>query len=137
MSPTSGPFASGGRRASRYRERWLPLGELKRQILRIVPGQKLAYVTDTAYHEANAASIVGLARDADLLFIETMFLEEDKEMAAAKYHLTARQAGELARRANVARVVPFHFSPRYVGCEARLHGELAAALGSTERVEHA
>ena len=135
--PDERPFRIWWKEGLEIRERWLPLGELKRQILRIVPGQKLAYVTDTAYHEANAASIVGLARDADLLFIETMFLEEDKEMAAAKYHLTARQAGELARRANVARVVPFHFSPRYVGCEARLHGELAAALGSAERVEHA
>jgi ribonuclease Z len=133
--PDEQPFRVWWKEGREIRERWLPLGELRTQILRTVRGQKLAYVTDTAYHEANSASIIELARDADLLFIETMFLDEDKEMAAAKYHLTARQAGELARRANAAHVEPFHFSPRYVDCPERLHAELAAALGSAGRVE--
>jgi ribonuclease Z len=119
------------------RERWMPLGELKTRILRIVPGQKVAYVTDTAYHEANVGRIVELAHRADLLFIEAMFLEEDGEMAAAKFHLTARQAGELARRADATRVVPFHFSPRYVGSEARLIEEVGTAFGAPELVERA
>ncbi len=94
-------------------EREVTLGELKSKVLRIVPGQKVAYVTDAGYTEANAAAIVELARDADLLFIETAFLHEEERRAAEKRHLTARQAGILAREAGAKRLIPFHFSPKH------------------------
>lgn len=105
-------------------ERHFPLGELRKMILQIVPGQKIAYVTDAAYTQANGERIVDLARGADYLFIEAMFLHAERERAAERYHLTARQAGLLARRAGVARVIPFHFSPRYRGVEDKLIREL-------------
>jgi len=91
----------------------LPLGELKAGILRIEPGQKIGYVVDAVYHEDNARRIVQLVEGADLLFIETPFLDADADQAAAKFHLTARQAGMLARRARVKRIVPMHYSARY------------------------
>jgi ribonuclease Z len=94
-------------------ERLFPLGQLRHEVLRFVPGQKIAYVTDAVYHEANAARIAALARDADILFIEAPFLDEDAERARNRYHLTARQAGLLARAAGAKAVVPFHFSPMY------------------------
>jgi ribonuclease Z len=94
-------------------EREVTLGELKEKVLRIVPGQKVAYVTDAGYTAANAAAIVELARDADLLFIETAFLHEEERRAAEKRHLTARQAGLLAREAGAKRLIPFHFSPKH------------------------
>ncbi len=113
------------------REELFPLGELKQRILEIVPGQKIAYVTDVTYCEANAAHIAALAAGADLLFIESPFLDADAERAAQKFHLTARQAGALARRAGVKTVIPFHFSPRYNGREAELRDEIAAAFAAT------
>ena len=36
------------------RERVVSLGELRQKVLRIVPGQKIAYVTDAVYSPANA-----------------------------------------------------------------------------------
>ena len=42
----------------------------------------------------------------------------DTALAAERAHLTTAQAGELARKAVVGRVEPFHFSPRYAGDEA-------------------
>ena len=105
----------------------LPLGLFKTQALRIVPGEKLCYVTDCAYHPANVERIIDLARDSDVLFIEAMFLEEDRDHAAAKSHLTARQAGEIARAAGARRVIPFHFSARYSGCYELLQAELDKA----------
>jgi len=105
-------------------ERHFALGELKKEILQVVPGQKIAYVTDAAYTPANAARIVDLARGADYLFIEATFLDADRERAAERHHLTALQAGRLARQAGVARAIPFHFSPRYQGMEDRLREEL-------------
>ena len=107
--------------------RALPLGELKAKVLRLVPGQKLCYVTDVVYSEDNARRIAALGLDADLLFIECVFLDEDAEHAARKFHLTARQAGLLARAAHARQVVPFHFSPRYAEREAELRVELEAA----------
>ena len=100
------------------------LGELKARALQIVPGQKLAYVTDVVYSAQNEARVARLAADADLLFIETVFLSSEAEHAARKLHLTAAQAGRIARTARARAVIPFHFSPRYLGREAELRAEL-------------
>jgi len=111
------------------RERLVSLAELK-PVLHIVPGQKLAYVVDVAWSEGNVAHIVELARDADLLYIEAAFMERDAEHGHRKFHLTARQAGEIARAANAGCVIPLHFSPRYQREDrAALRAEVAAAFG--------
>lgn len=108
-------------------EQTLSLGELKARVLRLVPGEKLCYVTDVIHNEDNVRRIAALAADADQLFIECVFLEEDASHAARKFHLTARQAGNIARAARAKAVAPFHFSPRYTHREAELRGELEAA----------
>jgi len=111
------------------RERMVSLAEL-RPALRIVPGQKIVYVTDVAWHQDNVARIAGLARNADLLYIEAAFMERDAEHGQRKFHLTARQSGEIARAANAGCVIPLHFSPRYTGNEeTMLRAEVAAAFG--------
>jgi ribonuclease BN (tRNA processing enzyme) len=113
-------------------ERTVSLGELKEKALRIVPGQKIAYVTDAGYTPANAEAIVDLARNADWLFIETAFTHEEEQRAAEKYHLTARQAGWLARKAGAKRLVPFHFSPKHTEEGDRLVSEAMAAFEEGE-----
>lgn len=105
----------------------LALGELRERAVRVVAGQKVCYVTDAAFTPDNAERITALARGADYLFIEATFPEEEAGRAAERYHLTARQAGELARRAGAARVIPFHFSPRYAGQEQELREEVERA----------
>jgi len=72
----------------------------------------------------NARRIAELAADADLLYIESVFLDADADHAARKFHLTAGQAGSIARRARARTVIPFHFSPRYIGREGELRAEL-------------
>jgi ribonuclease Z len=125
--PDDSAFHVRWREGGETRERVVPLGELKARMLRVVPGQKIAYVTDAAFHEANAKTVVHLARDADVLFIEACFLDRDAAIAAAKRHLTAGQAGRLARLAGVRRLVPFHFSARYQGEGEALVREAEAA----------
>ncbi len=107
------------------------LGRLKTEVLHIVPGERIVYVVDVAYHAANAARIIALADGADWLFIESPFLDEDAAIAARKRHLTAAQAGSLARRAGVKRVVPLHFSPRYRDRPERIRQEIDAAFAGT------
>lgn len=108
----------------------LPLGRLKAEIMKVTKGRKIAYVVDVAYSERNAQSIVALASDADMLFIEATFLDEEAARAAARNHLTARQAGWLARRANVKQLRTFHYSPRYRGRGEGLDAEAQAAFHS-------
>jgi ribonuclease Z len=109
-------------------ERPVTLGELRQEAIRCVPGAKIAYVTDVVFHADNERRIVDLARGASELFIEAVFLDSDGAHAQRKQHLTARQAGQIARACGAQAVTPFHFSPRYTGREAELTAELQAAL---------
>jgi ribonuclease Z len=103
--------------------------EALRHAVQVTPGQKIAYLSDIGYTQANADKAVALAEGADLLFIESAFLDQDAGLALQKMHLTARQAGEIARCAGVARFEQFHFSPRYEGQEDRFYAEAADAAG--------
>jgi ribonuclease Z len=89
------------------------LGYLKNEIMKITSGRKIAYVVDCAFSIANVEEIVRLAKHADILFIEATFLEADALLAKARQHLTARQAGTIARLAAVKQLVTLHYSPRY------------------------
>lgn len=103
----------------------LSLGDLL-SCIRLTPGMKLAYVTDAVFNERNAERIQALVNRADRLFIEAAFAHELDARAQEKYHLTAAQAGWIARRAGVKSVIPFHHSPIYRGRESMLQEELQA-----------
>ena len=126
-APDDTPIRAWWNEGEKRHQRWFALGELKAGVLRPVPGEKLCYVTDIVYHAENERRIAALAADADVLFIESVFLEEDADHAARKFNLTARQAGRVARAARAKSVVPFHFSPRYAGREAELRAEIEHA----------
>jgi len=126
-APDDTPVVASWRDRHGEHERRFALKELRSRVLQLVPGEKICYVTDVVYHERNAQGIAELARDAELLFIECVFLDEDADHAARKFHLTARQAGRIARAARAKTVVPFHFSPRYAEREQELREELEAA----------
>jgi ribonuclease Z len=106
------------------------LGSL-RDLLTVTAGQKIAYVTDVADTSANRAAIVALVRNADILFIEAAFAGADAALAGDRAHLTTTAAGEIAREANVRRIEPFHFSPRYAGDEVRMLAEVMAAFSGS------
>jgi ribonuclease Z len=125
--PEATPVRAWWRDSDGLHERELALGAVKADALRLEPGEKLCYVTDLAYHAQNEAAVARLAAGAERLFIECVFLDEDAGHAERKGHLTAAQAGRMARAAGVKTVVPFHFSPRYLGREDELRAELERA----------
>jgi ribonuclease Z len=112
----------------RREDREFLLGEVKERFLTISRGQKIAYVVDARYDEDNEAKIVALAQGADTLYCESPYLDDDAEKARDRYHLTARQAGIMARKAQVRDLVVFHFSPRYTGQGEVLEREATEAF---------
>ena len=68
-----------------------------------------AYCSDTAYDE----SIVPYIKGVDVLFHEATFAESELVKADKTAHSTARQAAEIAKLAEVKRLVIGHFSSRY------------------------
>src|SRR5690349_17138034 len=72
-------------------------------------GQRFAFVMDTRLCDG----VGELAEGVDLLVAESTFLTADAALAERFGHLTARQAGEVAARCGVRRLVLTHFSQRY------------------------
>jgi ribonuclease Z len=66
-----------------------------------------------------------------VLYCESPYLKVDAEKARDRYHLTAKQAGLMARKAQVRNLVVFHFSPRYTGQSAELEREAMEAFQET------
>lgn len=80
------------------------------EVSRVRPGDCFAYVVDTRY----CANAVKLARGAHLLLCESTYLEEHRHLAEKHYHLTAKQASEIALEAEAEKLILTHFSARYL-----------------------
>ena len=76
-------------------------------------GKKITFITDTGI----CPNIVKLAKNADILICESTHLDELKEKSKEFKHLTAKQTALLAKKANVKKLVLFHFSQRYKSTE--------------------
>ena len=72
-------------------------------------GQRFAFVMDTRLCDG----VHALAAGCDMLVIESTFLDQDQQLASDHGHLTAGQAGAVARDAGVRHLVLTHFSQRY------------------------
>ncbi|WP_371549296.1 ribonuclease Z [Streptomyces sp. NBC_00554] len=72
-------------------------------------GQRFAFVMDTRLCDG----VYALAEGCDMLVIESTFLDEDEQLASDHGHLTAGQAGRVAKDAGVRHLVLTHFSQRY------------------------
>ena len=74
------------------------------------PGRKVVYTGDTK----PCNKVVEFARNADLLIHDATFLSDLEDVAIEYGHSTARQAAEIAKEANVDKLVLTHISPRYM-----------------------
>ena len=77
------------------------------------PGRKIVLTGDTRA----AASVLEVAREADVLVHDATFAEEERERAEETGHATATQAAELAAAAQARMLVLTHLSNRYFGPE--------------------
>jgi ribonuclease Z len=86
-----------------------------------------AYCSDTAFHPEMAAQI----REVDLLYHESTFTDSEKSKAVDTLHSTASEAAQLARQANVGKLLLGHFSARYRELDVLL-SEARAIFPATE-----
>lgn len=89
------------------------LGELRRKLLRFSPGSCLSYLTDFSYSKQELQELTQWLDGCDFLFCESQYLEQDVSLAEQNYHLTAKKAALLARKARVKQLTLMHFSRRY------------------------
>ena len=68
-----------------------------------------AFCSDTAFNE----SIVPIIHGASVLYHEATFLEKHKKLTLPTKHSTAKQAAEIANKANVGKLILGHYSTRY------------------------
>ena len=74
-----------------------------------MPGLKFVHVGDVG----STQNLEEVCWQAEALVIEATYLDEETDMAGEFAHLTARQAAELARRAQVKHLILTHISRRY------------------------
>jgi ribonuclease Z len=127
-SPPDTEIVATWREAGEQHSRTFRLAALRKDLLVESPGQKLAYVVDTIFTRTNMERICNLVSNADIFFCESLFLDADRHEATKRHHLTARQAGTLARAAGVRRLENFHFSSRYERDPTPFHREAQAAF---------
>jgi ribonuclease Z len=93
------------------------------------PGERgaVVYSSDTS----PCPSLIALARRADVLIHEATFLHAEAARAAADGHTTGYQAGEVARQADVKRLILCHFSASLYGREDELRREAVQSFGGS------
>jgi ribonuclease Z len=72
-------------------------------------GKKYAFCADTRYDETMIPYIYG----ADMIYHETTYLDNMADKAFERFHTTTRQAGEIARKAMIKKLLIGHFSSKY------------------------
>jgi len=75
----------------------------------VVKGKKVSFITDTE----TCANCIKLAKDSDVLIIESSFASDLKDKAKEYKHLTSEDAANIAKKAKVKKLVLTHFSMRY------------------------
>jgi len=75
----------------------------------IEKGKKISFVLDTL----DNPNIIPFVKNADILITESSFSSELKDLAKEHLHLTAEQAGKIAKKAKVKQLFLTHISQRY------------------------
>ncbi|MEJ2267495.1 MAG: ribonuclease Z [Nanoarchaeota archaeon] len=91
-------------------------------------GKKISFVLDTLRND----KIVPFVKNADVFVSESSFSSENAKEAKEHLHLTAEQAGQIAKKAKVKKLILTHISQRY---EKNLKGLLEDAKKNFKNVQ--
>lgn len=90
-------------------------------------GKKIIYSGDSL----PTAAVVKYSKEADLLIHDSTFSDVHKATAKEKFHTTAKECAEMAKKAKVKKLILTHFSNRYEDLEVLLK-EAKAVFEATE-----
>lgn len=82
---------------------------LSKDLTYLEKGKKISFILDTSLNK----NIDALAKNSDLLVIESTYVDELKEQAKENSHLTAKQVGKIAKKSKVKKLALVHISQRY------------------------
>lgn len=77
------------------------------------PSESVTFATDLAPTQENIHKATLLAQNSSILIMEGVFMEEDKEQAHIKKHLTINIAKKIFLDSSASQLYLFHHSPRY------------------------
>lgn len=80
------------------------------------PNKKYVYTADTIFD----MNLVAHAMDANLLYHEATYLQDQTQKAAERFHATTTQAATIASEAKVKRLLIGHFSSKYESIESHV-----------------
>lgn len=72
-----------------------------------------AFCSDTMYNEA----VLPIIKDVTVLYHESTFLESESHLCEKTKHATAKQAAQIAKKANAKLLILGHYSTRYKSIE--------------------
>jgi len=82
---------------------------LSDKVTYLKPGKKVSFIFDTKLNP----NCIKAAKNSDILVCEAVYLDELKEKASEYKHLTASQAGEIAKKSSAKKLFLTHLSQRY------------------------
>lgn len=110
-------------------------GKLLKKLIKKSPGHVITYVVDTIFNKKTAGPLKNFVSGSDYFFCECAYLTSERELARRNYHLTARQAGTIAKEGEVKTLIPFHFSRRYEGKYHKLYEEVREVFPNVEKAK--
>lgn len=75
--------------------------------------QSYVFCSDTVYNEA----VLPIIKDVTVLYHESTFLESEEHLCEKTKHSTAKQASQIAKKANAKLLILGHYSTRYKSIE--------------------
>ncbi|GEN76997.1 peptidase [Chryseobacterium hagamense] len=82
-------------------------------LLTLNEGCRLGVIMDHAADEGNYEKIKTVFENADRVYIETFYKDEDREFAKTNHHSYASASGSIMKACGVKEAIPVHFSRRY------------------------
>jgi ribonuclease Z len=90
--------------------------------------RKISFVLDTRFNE----SLGNFVEGDDLLICDSTYTSKDSEMAKEHNHLTAEQAGKIAKKSKVGKLILTHLSSRYETCKKDVLNDAKKIFKKTE-----